>query len=90
MDFWDKEIQETIFRFSVIILLGLLVWGVLKTPAYIYQTEYISDSEYDYVMAVYGDMGCIVDNARRATTGSYSNIEAGYEIIFRCPVNIQD
>jgi len=76
------------FRIAIIVFLIWFTWNLyqIRTQKYVYNIEFAEDSEVFSLLEKYGNMGCIVDSARRATSGEdISTIEAGYEFVFRCP-----
>ncbi len=85
----DKIFERgTLFKIAVIIFMIWMTWSIYKiqTQKYTYNIEFAKDVVVADLLNKYGDMGCIVDSARRATSGSgLYTTETGYEFVFRCP-----
>lgn len=85
----DKVFEKgVLFKIVVIIFLIWFTWNIyqIRTQKYTYKIEFAEDKNVDSMLNSYGDMSCVIDSARRATSGeSIYTTKAGYEFVFRCP-----
>ena len=63
----------------------MLIWNPPKVQKWTYTIDSFPDAGVASELNNLGDQGCIVDSARRATSGTGSDITASYEFIIRCP-----
>lgn len=85
-----EKIEKKIdwFKIAIIVFLLWFTWNIhtTKTQKYYYNIEFVRDMNVYDILTEYGDMGCIIDSSRRATSeGSIYGTEVGYEFVVRCP-----
>lgn len=84
--------MKDIINFSLLALLLALVWIGLNTthineiPQYKYFVIGPTDLTLERDLNIYGNEGCVIDSARRASDGDLYNPTMNYELIMRCPM----
>lgn len=83
----QADIANILFKVTIIVFLMLMTYNVYKLNAqkYTYDIVFAEDINVIDTLNQYGDIGCIVDSARRATSGdNIYDSKVGYEFVFRC------